>query len=302
MTMASSGCGAHARPAGAGVVRVLGGAGGGPGRFVHPRGVAVHAGRVFVVDKSGRLQALAPDGTPLAETRVVDGRVGFPIGVFADRQGVVLCDTHNGRVRLFDHDLAEGATIGAPGDGVGLFTYPQRATRAQDATGSLYVTEYGLGDANRVQVFGAGGAFLRAFGGYGLEGGRFARPMGIVVVGDEVFVADVSDRIVVFARDGRFLRAFGSSGHAAGELAYPYGLCAVGATLYVCEYGNNRLQRFGLDGTSGGVCDGSEILAGGFHAPWDVACDEQGLLYVCDTGNHRIVVLDPAEVPWRLDA
>lgn len=271
---------------------VLGGPGRGPGQFATPRGVAAGSERLFAVDRSGRLQAFALDGSFIAQVIVAEGRVGFPIGVAADADGgVTLVDTHQSRIRRFDGALHQVGMFGANGLGSGEFTYPQRAVR--DAEGRLYVTEYGDGAANRVQVFDAAGTWLRTFGAWGQRDGGFTRPMGITLLGDEVFITDVSDRIVVYGTDGGFRREFGRTGEAAGELRYPYGICVLDGLLYVCEYGNHRLQRFAPDGSSRGVCGTLGSGAWQFRGPWDVTADRRGRLIVADTGNDRVVIVDP---------
>ncbi len=280
-----------------GTVVHLGGPGRRPGRFVTPRAVSVAGDWLFVVDRSGRVQGLTLDGQQRREVIVVEGERGFPIGIVGDAAGgFVLCDTHSSRLRFFDGEFSETGSLGAEGQGEGQFTLPQRIAR--DDEGRLYVTEYGEGPANRVQVFDAERRFLFSFGSFGTGPGQFTRAMGVAIIGDEVFVADVSDRILVHDRSGRYLREFGTSGVGLGELRYPYGLCAIGDTLYVCEYANHRVQRFDRMGHSTGSFGRAGRGRGEFDGPWDITCDEAGLLYVCDTGNHRVVVFDPQQVPW----
>ena len=293
-------CGRGEAPA---LGRTLGGPGRSDGRFVTPRGISAAGDGLWVVDRSGRVQLIGFDGRPLLAERVVEGEVGFPIGVLAGPDdGLLLCDTHTSRLRTFRREerageLVETGEVGGLGDELGRFTYPQRAARAPD--GALYVSEYGDGDSNRVQVFGPDLEPRFAFGGYGSTGARFVRPMGLVVVGDELFVCDVSDRIVVFGTDGSLRREIGVSGPGAGELRYPYGLCSDGAVLFVCEYGNHRLQRFTLEGETLGCYGGPGSGPGRFSGPWDLTLAPTGELFVCDTGNHRVVALDPSSVPWE---
>jgi len=278
-------------------VRIFGGPGKSDGRFVTPRGVSVAGDHLLVVDRSGRVQELSLEGTFRRSIEVVSGKVGFPIGVVADPSGgFVLCDTHNSRVRFFGPDWHETAVLGHYGPAPGEFTYPQHAAR--DDQGNLYVTEYGDGPANRVQVFDPKNRLLRTFGSYGTGPGHFTRAMGIAIYRDEAFVADVSDRILVFGLDGTFHRQFGTSGSGRGELRYPYGLCFVGDTLYVCEHANHRIQRFDAHGVSGGWFGEAGSGPGQFSGPWDICADRKGNLYVCDTGNHRVVAFDPDHVAW----
>ena len=273
---------------------VIGGPGRAPGRFVTPRGICVHPGGAWVVDRSGRIQGFDLEGRLTRVLEISQGRAGFPLGLLAGRDGgFLLCDTHGAALRRFDSEGHEGEAF-APKAKLSL---PQRAAR--DAHGAIYVTEFGSGKDCRVRVFDPSGQELRRFGHYGTQAGHFTRPMGIAIIGEEVFVADASDRIVVYSLRGEFLREIGVSGRGIGELRYPYGLCADGDALIVCEYANNRLQRFATDGRSLGVFGQPGRGDGCFSSPWDLAIDGLRRLWVCDSGNHRVVVLDLEQISWR---
>jgi DNA-binding beta-propeller fold protein YncE len=265
------------------------------GRLVTPRAIAVAGSRVWVVDRSGRVQAFDRAGRPEVTLDLNDGVRGFPVGILGEEDGgFLLVDTHRHRLRRFDAAGKETGTIGGFGTEPGSFTYPQRAAR--DANGRLYVTEYGQGSANRVQVFDAAFDVVCTFGEYGRGPGQFTRAMGIGVRDDEVFVADAADRILVFDTRGVFRREFGSTGSEVGALRYPYGLAIVAGAVVVAEYGNHRLQRFDSEGRGLGCYGGPG--SGALLGPWDVATDRAGTLFVCDTGHHRIVMGEFDEIPW----
>ena len=285
---------------GASGVRVIGGPGGADGRFITPRSVSVAAGRLWVADRSGRVQCLDLEGRHLLTARVESPETrGFPVGVTAlDDGGCLVCDTHASRVLRLDADGRQVLAFGRYGPGHGEFTYPERAAVSD---GRWFISEYGEGAANRVQVFETAGDFVRAFGSYGHGPGQFTRCIGLALLGDEVFVADVSDRIIVYSLQGRFLREFGRSGTSPGELRYPYGLCIHDGLLCVAEYGNNRVQRFTPDGETRGCFGRAGRAPGEFSGPWDV-CSDGRFLYVADTGNHRVQVIDSADVTWHTGA
>ncbi len=58
--------------------------------------------------------------------------------------------------------------------------------------------------------------------------------------------------------------------------------------VYVTEVANNRVQKFGPDGTFLAQFGGKGSTNGRFNEPWGVAADAQGNVYVADTFNHRI--------------
>jgi len=270
-----------------------------PGGLKSPRAVAATPERVYILDESGCIHIVGRDGSLVARERLIRTTRGFPVGLAIVPDGTLLvADTHEARVlRLAADGKKIGPLVGGYGSGPGQFVYPQRIALT-DA--EVFVTEYGFGVNNRVQVFARDGTFLRTFGNYGKTGGAFARPCGIVVgPGDRVYVADASHRIVVFTRDGKFVRDFGREGREPGALFYPFGMAADEAYLYVVEYGNNRLSRFTRDGRFAGTWgrpgSGNEC----FHHPRDVSLAD-GYLYVADTGNHRIVRLRLDGLTWRL--
>ncbi|MCA8914954.1 MAG: hypothetical protein KDB90_06045 [Planctomycetes bacterium] len=279
-------------------VRVIGGPGPSDGRFITPRGVSVAAGRLWVVDRSGRIQAFDLNGRHLLTAGLPkpEGR-GFPIGILAlEDGGCFVADTHSSRVLRFDAQGHETLRFGKFGTASGEFTYPQRVLLEE---GELIVTEYGDGEANRIQVFSQDGTFKRQFGSFGTGPGQFTRCMGLARLGDELFVCDASDKILVFDLHGGFLRDFGRHGDGPGEFRYPYGCCVLDGALFVAEYGGHRIQKLSPEGECLGCFGRPGAAHGELNGPWDV-CAGKDMLYVADTGNHRVVTVDPSGPGWYL--
>ena len=135
--------------------------------------------------------------------------------------------------------------------------------------------------------------FVSDWGEKGVEQRQFQDPTGIVVTGDEVFVADARNgRIQVFARDGAFLRAFGRAGKGLGELGRPMNLTIAGEELFVADYWNDRIEVFGLDGTPRRTIGRAGDGPGEFNAPGGVAVGDNGDLFVADFYNQRVQHLD----------
>lgn len=89
-------------------------------------------------------------------------------------------------------------------------------------------------------------------------------------------------------------------GSGLGQLSDPTGvaLSPDGQVIYVVDSGNLRIQRYQIDGKFIGAWDGSGDPAQKFatqfgQGPQDLTVDENGLIYVADTWNHRVVVFDP---------
>jgi hypothetical protein len=83
----------------------------------------------------------------------------------------------------------------------------------------------------------------------------------------------------------------------AARLQHPLGLALDGSTLYVADTYNSKIKRIDIEnggvtswlGESAGWADGSEQL---FNEPGGLSFDA-GLLYVADTNNHSIRIVDP---------
>ena len=58
--------------------------------------------------------------------------------------------------------------------------------------------------------------------------------------------------------------------------------------MYVSEFGNDRVQKFTLDGRSLGTWGRNGKQDGELHQPWAVARDSKGRLFVLDSYNHRV--------------
>ena len=104
--------------------------------------------------------------------------------------------------------------------------------------------------ADRISVFTAEGAFVRAFASKGSGPGQFMYPMGLTVEGDDVLVADgAGRRIQVFGLDGSFRREFGHGGRTAeGALQDPLGVVVGGGETYVVDYGYDCIQVYDRSG------------------------------------------------------
>ena len=136
--------------------------------------------------------------------------------------------------------------------------------------------------------------FVTAWGEKGSKPGQFRDPTGIVVAGDEVFVADARNaRIQVFDTEGNFKRQFGKSGDGVAEFGRPMNLAVAGGELYVADYWHDRIAVFGLDGTSKRSIGKKGSGPGQFNAPGGVAISSAGQVLVADFYNQRVQELKP---------
>jgi len=254
-----------------------------------PRSVTIGQGNeIVILDDCAFVTVATNDGKIIRRWKMPDFAIGRPEGVNVMNDGkIVVSDTHYSRVVAFEPDGKISFTFGTKGQGEGQFGNPVGVTH--DDKENLYVSEYG--EMNRVQKFTKDGKFILAFGGNGNGPGKFERASGITWHDGKVYVTDaVNNRIQVFDEQGKYLKSFG--GKESGFTFYlPYDLYFHGEDLYVVEYGSSRISKINADGKLEGCFGSPGRDKGNFTTPWGIAVDNQGCIYVADTGNRRIAVL-----------
>ena len=135
-------------------------------------------------------------------------------------------------------------------------------------------------------------------GAAGATLGQFNQPRGVDVGPDgNVYVVDSgNNRVQVLTAQGEALYAFGEAGTGPGQFTEPWGIVvAPSGDVYVADTWNHRVQWFSATGEFKGMWGfftetggDPEANPGGFWGPRDLALDDEGDLYVTDTGNKRI--------------
>jgi sugar lactone lactonase YvrE len=200
------------------------------------------------------------------------------------------------------------------GDGTGssaLFNQP--AGLAIDASGNLYVADEGNNCIRKVTPSGmvttlAGSTTPGYKNGQGAAA-EFFSPNGIAVdAAGNVYVTDVLNEAIrkITPSGSVTTLAGGTEGSADGtgsaaQFDYPYGITIDGSgNLIVADAYNNRIRKVtpagvvttiagsGATGAgNGGFADGP-VVSAVFKAPYGVAVDASGNIYVTDGGNNRI--------------
>jgi DNA-binding beta-propeller fold protein YncE len=177
---------------------------------------------------------------------------------------------------------------GKLGIGDGQFSKPRAI--AIDARDRLYIVDM----TARIQVFDAGGKFIRA---WRTPDSRNGRPTGLTVSSDDnVLIADTHYfRVLTYSPEGKLLSTLGGThGQGAGEFGFVTDVVRDSAGNYfVSEYGEfDRIQKFAPDGKFIREWGGHGSEPGQFLRPQHLEIDSVGNLWVADACNHRIQVFD----------
>jgi tripartite motif-containing protein 71 len=181
----------------------------------------------------------------------------------------------------------------------GLLRFPEAV--AVDMQGDVYVADQ---LSYVVQKFTAAGAFETQWGSYGSGHGQFGPIGGLAVdAAGDVYVVDSShNRIQKFGPNGEFITTWGKKGSELGEFDFgssqnpsqpPGGGIAVsGDHVYVADSGNNRIERFNLEGGEATAWGSHGSAPGELSYPRAVAANESEVI-VSDDDNHRLEKFSP---------
>lgn len=300
-------------------------------------------GSLFVADRNNfRIRRISADGTihhvagvPSSEFTRGDGgpaAAAFtsPEGIEFDEQGnLYIADTTFNGIRVIDQGgiidtLSGNGFYGFSGDG-GPATQAQiywpEGSISFDAEGNLFIpdTIYSLirkVDTERI-ITRVGGTGIRGYDGDNKPAteAKLYHPMDAVVAADgSIFVTDnfghrirkidPSGTITTIAGDGTSgFRGDGGPATSA-RLSSPTGLALDEAgNLYVADTGNHRIRMIDTSGTITTIVGfgvGSPLVDGilatlplsPLRSPHGISFDDEGNLYIADTGNNRIRMLD----------
>jgi DNA-binding beta-propeller fold protein YncE len=178
-------------------------------------------------------------------------------------------------------------------DGNELFSFAppdtSPATRAPvyidlDETGRVFVSDRAR---HAIDIYDAGGNYQETMKPLTKNGWS---PLGITFVGDSLYLTDVAPdkhRILEVGPDGRLALQFGREGRGGGdELWFPNDVVVdAQGRIYVSDSNSGRVKIFDR---SGNLLD----TIPGFALPRGMAIDDQQWLYVVDTVDHTVNVLD----------
>ena len=250
------------------------------GGVISPWGVAITPkGEVVVSECNGhRVSVFSPGGKKLRSFGAYgsgQGQFKHPTGVAVNGEGnILVADQDNHRIQKFTLKGQFVTAVGKWGKQVLQFSCP-RDIAFNASNGKVYVMDT---NNSRCQVLNSDLTFFSTFRKTGTGKEQFAAPQGIACDSTgKVYVADSGNhRIQVFTAEGVFLRMFGRYGWGAGELNFPVGVAIDSNDMvYVSKSSNLHVSVFTSEGQF-------MTSFGEFQAPFGLAVDTSGVVYVCD--------------------
>src|ERR1019366_2479968 len=243
-----------------------------------------------------------------------------PFGVTADSSGnLYVAESGTNRIRKID---TAGNITTAIGDGIQGFAgdggAPDKVEMsvptsvAADSSGNVYFAD-SLNNRIRklaggtVTTFAGSGVFSHSGDGGAAASAQLNTPMGVAVGISNLYIADTANNVVRSVANGTISNfagtgTAGSSGDgnaaAGAQLNGPQGLAVDSAgNLYIADTQNHRVRKVATNGTISTVAgngtagfggDGSAASSAQLNAPFGVAVDTAGNLYIAEFGNNRV--------------
>ena len=214
-------------------------------------GIAVNTeGQIVVTDNFGNcVYVFDENGNCFRKSRGEGSNTGqfqYPDGIsFLNVNEVLIADYSNNRIqRLNIQTGTVTKSYGKKGKEKGEFGRPINVT--VDDEERIVVTERGN---DRIQVMSKEGESIFTFGDKGLE--KLRNPTCCITYKNMFLVSDEGNHCIkAFDQLGTFLYKFGGEGYYQdGQFNTPHGLLVDSSSnLLVCDFGNNRVQGFSLDG------------------------------------------------------
>jgi len=265
----------------------------------------------------------AGDGGPATSALLAN-----PTGIAIDRSGnIYIADRGNNRIRLVTASsgvittIAGSNTIGLSGDGgsaaKATFTLP--TSLAFDSAGNLYIADENDYVIRRISTAG----IITTVAGTGQPGSggdngpatkaQLSGPEGIAVdASGNLYIVDTYNQRIRYVNAAGMITTIAGNGVAgfsgdngpavSAQFSSPIGIAldASGA-VYVADLDNNRVRRFTVGGTIGtfagttiNIGDGGPSIQARLNAPWSIAVDSSGNLYIADRSDNRVRKVAPS--------
>ena len=223
------------------------------------------------------------EGNPLSEWGTKgsgQGEFNQPSGLLIRSDVMYVVDSRNNRVQMYSLEGEFKGQWGSEGDGQGEFNLPWGI--CDDSEGNIYIADW---RNDRLQKFDSDGKYISVIGGG--NSSVFDRPSDVAVDGDgNVYVADWgSQQLLVSDQSGQIL----DSKRGEADLS-PW------SVEYLESQDDERKARESFVPVyDADTMDPSEVSARMEPYFWDpvaVELDEEGRVYVLETGRHRFQIFE----------
>ena len=288
--------------------------------------------RIRKVDSAGVISTVAGTGTAGFSgdgAAATAAQLSVPEGMALDGSGNLYIATDN-RIRKVDSagnisTVAGSGPNGFSGDGAAATAAQLNRPRgvALDGSGNLYIADETNHRIRKVDSSGnistVAGTGTSGFSGDGAAAtaAQLNSPWGVALDGSgNLYIADRQNHRIrkvdssgnISTVAGTGTSGFSGDGAAAtaAQLYQPTGVALDGAgNLYIADWANQRIRKVDSSGnistvagtgTQGFSGDTAAATAAQLNAPFSVAVDGAGNLYIADTSNQRIRKVDSAGV------
>ena len=255
--------------------------------FRGPSGIAVNKqGDIAVVDNLGHcVFVFNKEGNcskQIGKEGTHPGQFKYPYDVlFLNNNELLIADQSNNRIQHINIQTGSVVkTFGKKGEGKGHFKNPLRI--CFDDTERIVVSEF---SNNRVQVMSKEGEALFTIGDSGPE--RLSEPNCCISYKNIFLVTQRGNHVIkAFDSSNTFLYQFGEKGNQDGQFNGACDMCFDDSNnLLVCDYDNNRVQQFSLDGRFTGK------TAIPLQSPSDIVTAPDGRILVTSHKAYKIYIL-----------
>ncbi len=252
--------------------------------------------RIYVLDEDrNNVRVFSPAGEHLlafgAKGRGADGFDG-PLGLAVDSRGFVyVADSGNYKMKKFNPSGKLVGHTGSEGDGPGQFR--KASGLALDSAGRVFVLDEKKGTLQIFACEQGDGSPLPAASplpSLSREGDVAGEASGLVfrkrlwgLSGDSLVAMEVLGG-----------RRLGGQGSGPGQFRSARGITVdESGNFWIADTGNDRLQKFSIEGNLLHVIGKSGSGEGEFRSPSGIAVTPKGNIAVADTGNSRVQVFSP---------
>ena len=162
---------------------------------------------------------------------------GFCLG---NDEEIIIADTNNHRIQVFDKDGQFKHCFGSPGREEGQLWYPRKVAVMRDGSGKYVVCDRG-NERSRMQIFNKNGSFVKKISIRYIDivAGLVVTPSGEIVAVDSV-----SPTVFRISQEGELVKWFDCSDH----MREPSDIAVYGSEYYVCDFKGHCVVVFDQEG------------------------------------------------------